>query len=65
MRSPCHICWVVSVCSFQMEDHEDYTATEKKELANKQKMKIAADIVDHHPEILAEIDRLLGKDAKK
>jgi hypothetical protein len=48
-----------------MEDHEDYTATEKKELANKQKMKIASDIVDHHPEILAEIDRLLGKDVKK
>lgn len=57
----CHICWVVDVCSFQMEDHEDYTGKEKRDLAYKQKMKIAADIVDHHPEILDEIDRLLGK----
>jgi len=48
-----------------MEDHEDYTGSEKRELARKQKMKIAADIVDHHPEILTEIDRLLGKDVKK
>jgi hypothetical protein len=47
-----------------MEDAEDYTAKEKSQLAIEQKKRIARDIVNHHHEILDEIDRLRATDRK-
>jgi len=44
-----------------MEDAEDYTQAEKKEMARQQELRIAKHIVDHHPRILAEINRILGE----
>lgn len=61
MRSNCDICWVIRNVSYQMEDAEDYTQAEKKEMARQQELRIAKHIVDHHPRILAEINRILGE----
>ena len=61
MRPNCDICWVLKIMSEQMEDAEDYSPAEKKMLREDEEMKIAKEIVDHHPKILCEIDRMLAE----
>jgi hypothetical protein len=45
-----------------MEDADDYSPAEKRKLAKEQEIRIAKHIVDHHPNILNEIMRLLSED---
>ena len=61
MRTNCNVCWVLKIVSEQMEDAEDYSPAEKKMLREDEEMKIAKEIVNHHPKILREIDRLLSE----
>ena len=53
----CQICWLLKIAR-QVEDAEDYTPAELDALVETARKYIAKDIVSHHKDILAEIDRL-------